>query len=228
VTEQPAAKRSYPYMSPATWYSLRGKLVQSLPRAINADWLASVLDISEKGAANLLPQVRTLGLIGEGGAPSEIAVELRDDETYATACRQILDSIYPGELVDAYSDPETELARVATWFMRNARTGQRMAEFQARLYLTLLRADPNAEAAQVRRRTAKAASSTAGGTSRAAKKATPAVKKTAPPAQRRDTPPFERQVPTLHIDLQIHIAADASEDQIEAVFSSMAKHLYGK
>lgn len=32
--------------------------------------------------------------------------------------------------------------------------------------------------------------------------------------------------PALHIDIQIHIAADASSDQIDQIFSSMAKHLY--
>lgn len=34
--------------------------------------------------------------------------------------------------------------------------------------------------------------------------------------------------PALHIDVQIHIAADASPDQIDQIFASMAKHLYGK
>ena len=36
------------------------------------------------------------------------------------------------------------------------------------------------------------------------------------------------QVPSVHIDIQIHIAADAQPDQIEQVFASMAKHLYSK
>ena len=32
--------------------------------------------------------------------------------------------------------------------------------------------------------------------------------------------------PSLHIDIQIHIASDASTDQIDQIFASMAKHLY--
>lgn len=35
-------------------------------------------------------------------------------------------------------------------------------------------------------------------------------------------------VPTVHIDLQIHISPEASNAQIDAIFASMAKHLYGK
>lgn len=33
--------------------------------------------------------------------------------------------------------------------------------------------------------------------------------------------------PSIHIDLQIHISPEASTDQIDQVFRSMAKHLYG-
>ncbi|MER9727663.1 DUF5343 domain-containing protein [Mesorhizobium sp. M0217] len=33
--------------------------------------------------------------------------------------------------------------------------------------------------------------------------------------------------PSLHIDIQVHISSDASLEQIDKVFSSMAKHLYG-
>ena len=34
--------------------------------------------------------------------------------------------------------------------------------------------------------------------------------------------------PSVHIDLQIHISPDASPDQIDSIFASMAKHLYGR
>lgn len=34
--------------------------------------------------------------------------------------------------------------------------------------------------------------------------------------------------PSLHIDVQVHISSDASAEQIDQVFSSMAKHLYGR
>jgi hypothetical protein len=39
--------------------------------------------------------------------------------------------------------------------------------------------------------------------------------------------PPPAQGPTLHIDIQVHISPEASADQIDQVFSSMAKHLYG-
>jgi len=39
-----------------------------------------------------------------------------------------------------------------------------------------------------------------------------------------DFPP--KLSPSLHIDIQIHISPDASADQIDQIFASMAKHLY--
>ena len=33
--------------------------------------------------------------------------------------------------------------------------------------------------------------------------------------------------PSLHIDVQVHISSDASAEQIDQIFASMAKHLYG-
>lgn len=34
--------------------------------------------------------------------------------------------------------------------------------------------------------------------------------------------------PTLHIDVQVHVSAEASAEQIDQIFASMAKHLYGR
>lgn len=33
--------------------------------------------------------------------------------------------------------------------------------------------------------------------------------------------------PSLHIDMQVHISADSTPEQIDQIFASMAKHLYG-
>jgi hypothetical protein len=38
----------------------------------------------------------------------------------------------------------------------------------------------------------------------------------------------ESRGPSLHIDVQIHIDASASAEQVDQIFSSMAKHLYGR
>lgn len=39
--------------------------------------------------------------------------------------------------------------------------------------------------------------------------------------------PAAKTAPEVHIDIQIHISPESSADQIEKIFESMAKHLYG-
>lgn len=45
---------------------------------------------------------------------------------------------------------------------------------------------------------------------------------------RLPVPPSNKAGPKVHIDIQIHISPESSADQIEKIFESMAKHLYGK
>jgi hypothetical protein len=49
------------------------------------------------------------------------------------------------------------------------------------------------------------------------------VSKVDPPRSNANGP----SLPEVHIDVQIHIASDTSLEQIDQIFSSMRKHLYG-
>jgi hypothetical protein len=48
-----------------------------------------------------------------------------------------------------------------------------------------------------------------------------------PAASQPASAPALGKGPALHIDVQIHISPEASSDQIDQIFASMAKHLYG-
>jgi hypothetical protein len=50
---------------------------------------------------------------------------------------------------------------------------------------------------------------------------------TTPPAPPGTTVNKGSLSPSVHIDIQIHISAEASTDQIDQIFKSMGKHLYG-
>ncbi len=53
---------------------------------------------------------------------------------------------------------------------------------------------------------------------------TPVAVQPASPAQHNAS---STPSPSVHIDIQIHISPEASVDQIDQIFKSMAKHLYG-
>jgi hypothetical protein len=49
-----------------------------------------------------------------------------------------------------------------------------------------------------------------------------------PPAQSAHKPSPAQGRPEVHIDIQIHISPESSPQQIDTIFQSMAKHLYGR
>jgi hypothetical protein len=192
----------------------------------------AALGTSEKGAKNVLPQLKAAGLFKPDGSPTDLALDLRDDDHYAAVCEQILSEVYPEALRSSYDNPDEDWSKVASWFMRNAGTGSATAGMQAKLYLTLLKGElPTEDPKPARKRVAK--KSADGPRTPVAKKSADAEE----PTPGKPSPVVHSTVqhdgrssqgPALHIDLQIHISADASDSQIDAVFKSMAKHLYGR
>ncbi len=47
-----------------------------------------------------------------------------------------------------------------------------------------------------------------------------------PPHRKGEDGKKSFRTPSVHIDIQVHISPDASSDQIDAIFASMARHLY--
>lgn len=225
--EQTDTKVSYPYMSSGQWLGARERLRKSVPNVVDVDWVMAALGTSEKGAKNTLPQLRAAGLIDNAGRPVDALVnDLRDDATYADACERILTTLYPAALRDAWNDPKEDADNVAAWFMRNAGTGSVTAKMQAKFYLLLLKGElPAGEpskkaAAPAKKVAAKNATTVAEGKE---------IREGAQGEQQPAPPPGSKAIgPNLHIDMQIHISADASDTQIDTIFKSMAKHLYGR
>jgi hypothetical protein len=204
-----------------SWWDLRRSFGRSLPDEVNARYLATVLGISERAAANLQPNLRRVGLIDDRGVPTDRAVMWRDDTHYAEVCAAIVADVYPKELRDAAPPPDPGRDRVVSWFARTTRTGQAASSQMARLYLLL--AEANLE---------DAASSVEASTRQARER--PPRTRSAQPAKLEgvrarnlaDLAAASTDNPSVHIDIQVHIDASASPGQIDQIFSSMAKHLY--
>lgn len=234
MTDTPVERRrGYPYVSISAWTELRTRFRRTPPRQVTVDYLQSVLGVSEKAAQNLLPQLRTLGLINADNSTTALTEDFRHDETYAAACDAMVQAVYPPALLEAHPDPGDDLEGVKAWFMRNAAVGEAAATQQAR-FLAMLTSHELPQASE--RSTPRPAKKTV------AKKASPARA----PAPRKEAAALSdgsdsrhselqdpetaqrRDGPALHLDVQVHIAADASLEQIDAVFASMARHLYGR
>ena len=228
-------RSSFPSISVKAWWELRRRFQKSVPSQVTVTYLQTVLQVQEKVAKNLLPNIRAVGLIDADGKPTELAMEWRTDAGYTAATRKMLATVYPEELKDAVPIDDPDSSRAQTWFMKERRVGEGAATQMARLYALLCRGDVTAAEASLE--------STKSEKPRRTKRSPAPVAK-APEAvvtSRAKSPdeghakseshaptPSQRRDPSLHIDVQVHIPSTATPEQIDAIFASMARHLYGR
>ena len=220
----------YPRFGAKLWWGLREEFKHALPKTpVDVAYLTAKLGIAPKSARNLIPNLRALGLIDEAGKPTDLAVVWRDDQTYKQACQEVLQRVFP-EVMDRFPPPDPDRDQLARWFANTTRTGEASAQNMAAFYKLIAAADLGARS----ERPEKVEEVT-----RKTRLAAPPAKKPAAngEAQAQVSPALERagvgggespSLPTLHIDIQIHLAADAPDHQIESLFRYMAKYIYRK
>jgi len=205
-------KKSFPMLPISHWWNLRKKFKQSLPGVVTGSYLATVLNMAEKSAnANVLPFLKTLGIIDDDGKTTERAKLWRDDQHYPEVCAAILKDVYPAGLLDAVTNPTEDRVAAERWFARQSGSGEAAAGRMAALYSILVEA--NATKQQDKEKPAKAA--------KAAKPTQPKAKeaKQQQAVNPASSPAFSNPpaAPGVHINLEIHISADASADQIDLI-----------
>lgn len=231
-------KSDYPKMPVKQWWALRNRFKQSIPGTVTASYLATVLGMEEISAGkNVLPALRRIGLVDQEGRPTELARRWRDDADYPSVCEEMKRAVYPQELIDAVPDPISNRNAAVRWFARGG-AGASLVDKRVAFYQVLSEADPSkgqdsAKTSNNGKSTTKKESVT--------RKSRPSPVINNPSADSKpntgnateNTEPHKKQQhslqsfgPQLHIDIQIHISPDASPDQIDQIFASMAKHLY--
>jgi hypothetical protein len=207
-------RKTFPMLAPSHWWKLRKKFHQSIPGVVTDSYVATVLEMEEVSArSNVMPYLKSLGLISQDGKPTELVKQWRDDESYSDACKAIL-TTYPEELLHAIDDISTGRPKAERWFRNKAGVGQNAAAKMASIFMVIYEGDvkkaPEGRSATAPKQAAKTVetvpkghieSEGSGGRSQSAG-------------------------PEVNINLQIHISADASPDQIDQIFVSMSKHLY--
>lgn len=216
-------KKTYPMLPVAHWWALRKKFRQSIPGVVTDSYLATVLQMQPNSArANVLPYLKDLGIIDEDGKTGDRANQWRDDSRYPAVCKAILKEVYPQELLDAVSDA-TGRDQAENWFAHKTGTGEKAARRMAQLYMVLLEEDPTKQATSEKAEKPKKAPKLA-----AKAEKIPAAQPVgaAPNPPTPQVPPQRLEGPGIHINLEVHISADSTPDQIDAIFAGMAKHIY--
>lgn len=218
-------KGSYPLMPTGHWWTLRKKFQQSIPGIVTDSYIASVLNMKEASArANILPSLKQVDIIDENGRAKERAKQWRDDAQYKKVCSDIIKEVYPQELLDACPDPISDKESAERWFANHTGSGQVAVRKMVSFYSLLSEADPEKATEQK----AKAKTKNVKDSKKSPTKQ-PSLKQGTRNPNVEDKRQFierSNSVPSMNINLQIHISADASPDQIDKIFESMAKHIY--
>jgi hypothetical protein len=222
---------SYPKIGVSAWRIIRAKAVTSPSYKFSPTAVAVLLGHESAASAtlNVVSPMQRLGLLDEQGNLTERGHKWRGDDSYAEACQDILNEVYPADLAGfttASGSPDRTM--VKKWFLQQ-KFGESNARQMAATYVMIAekklpepgdkQPKPKAKAPSTGTK-AKASTSTR-------KPATPSVQEdttvTPPPPPETPAPKVR---PDVHLDFQIHIDADAKPEVIDQIFASMAKHLY--
>ena len=217
---------SFPMLSEKNWWIIREKFKASIPSAVTPTYVKSLLSMANDNSANsnVISPLKRLGLIDEDNKPTPLANEWRLDEKYKEVCDKILGAVYPKELLDIFTDPEVDRNSARTWFMSQG-VGQGAADKMVALFAML-------KSGEIKDK--KFSQTDKNGNNRTVSTVQKKPKTTVAETQPKQPQPENKSVapavnrPNLHIDLQIHISPESTPEQIECIFASMAKHLYGE
>lgn len=218
-------KETYPILAEKAWWELRKKFHQSLPiSGVTISYLSTALSLGQKAAGNVRPTLRRLGLIDDEGIITDRAKKWRDNEQYAEVCDEIRTELYPQELRDLFPSPtEDDREAIRRWFANRASVGAAASKMMASFYILLSEANPLAAVEVIRApRVAKPKKP------ERVKPETKKPTKEAPSSEvEKETGDIERVLglPSININIEVHISSDADTTQIDQIFASMAKHL---
>lgn len=218
-------KQTFPRLPKSNWWTLRSQFKKTLPSLVTISYLKSLLSLdSEKSAKNLLNPLKQLGLIDEENKPTQRANDWRDDKKYLEVCNDMINDIYPKELIELFPDSEVDVEAVKNWFMHSGQLGEIAARQNAQMFVLLKSglSEQNSLPAKNNRRSTKKVKTKSENNNISQTKTKIEMEESNPKlAIRRD------ELPSIHIDLQIHISPDASPEQIDKIFESITRHLYG-
>jgi len=232
-------KLSFPVLPAKSYWTLREKFIQSTPSKITKSYLSLSLGITENSAnKNILPALKSLGLVNDDLTPTDRIVKWRDDSTYKKVCEEMLKEVYPEELLHAQPAPNPERSSVDRWIAQKTGLGQNAVQQRTALYMLLCKADPEKGKELSKKNSIKPKKE------KNSKKESPnKAEKQIPQNTLQDSSQTNSNTtpnllgasinsdtvnPSIHLDIQIHISPEAKEEQIEAIFKNMSKYIFRK
>jgi len=217
------AEQIFPQIPSTVWWGVRQMLQRSPKAKLDETMLGANLGVQTPAAKQYLGELRRVGIIDEEGRATDLANQWRMDDTYPDAVEAIARVSYPEGLVTISPPSSPDRQKVVNWFMRQG-LGEGSAKNKAATYLLVTNPVPNGAAPPVAQEGKRTSGQRA--VERSTKESTTRPKTSEKP--KRDSSEDRAAAPgaiPLNLNVQIHISADASSEQIETIFSAMRKYL---
>jgi hypothetical protein len=219
-----ADRNSYPQIPSTVWWGVRSLLARSPNATIDEKILAVQLGVQPTAARQYVIELARVGLIGEDGRATDLGKQWRLDESYVKAVHEILARAYPAGLLQVAPPGSADRQKVVSWFTQEG-LGSGTAANKAATYMLISSAEPS----EAPNRSG-SPSASKNKEDRRPRRASPSETElstkesnSSPPI---DSPKSKYESIPLNVNIQIHIGADASADQIESIFSAMKRYLY--
>ncbi len=224
----PATPTAFPKVPAKAWRVLRDRAATAPSTKFTPIVVASMLGMANPKSAgdNILNPMRRLGILNEDGSLTERGNKWRLDPSYANACQEMLDEVYPDGLADLMDDDgKPNRSAIESWFQHRGFGGsnaKQMAGTYTMIASKELPVGPKQAAKPAAPKKPVKPSATESSSSSSSSSASSESEKKNPAAGDKSRP----GAPNVHLDIQIHIPSDATAEQIEQIFASMARHLY--
>lgn len=212
------AEVSYPQIPATVWWGIRDLLKKTPSARFDESMISAKLGVQPAASRQYLAELRRVGILDEEGKASEVAGRWRMDDSYVSSVSELVSGAYPESLVTIAPPGDADRNTVVNWFMSQG-LGEGSAKNKTATYLLISSLEPSEPGATGQPK-AKEREAAPKPTRKA--KAEGVSKKR--PVQGSGNEP---DVMPININVQIHISADSSSEQIDSIFKSMKEHLYG-
>ncbi|WP_157598650.1 hypothetical protein [Tateyamaria omphalii] len=220
-----ADQNTFPQIPTTVWWGIRNLIKKSPKTKFDASMIGASLGVQPAASRQYVAELKRAQILDEEGAATALALRWRQDDEYANAVKELVSEIYPESLVAIAPVGEAQRDVVTNWFIQQ-NLGEGSARNKAATYLLISSEQPGEGGSRP------ASPSKTGSSTKASTQSSPTRKvssKSTPPSgapKRNSDANSSLQGFPLNVNVQIHISADASTDQIETIFASMRKHLH--
>lgn len=216
-----AESTTFPQIPSSVWWGVRSLLIRKPSLRINATTLATELGVQPAAAKAYLRELINSGILDDDGKATQVALSWRTDEGYVAASETLLRNCYPEQLVELIDPIPENRSKVVNWFTHQG-LGSGSAGNKAATYLLIGAKEPLDLTTQNNIPKKERSDRPSSIPAKAAKPGS-----VEPPTQKRAYPNRRAGIePQLNINIQTHISAEATNEQINTIFAAMRQNLY--